>query len=159
MLDDLLERILAADGDPAAPHVGLGMLLASAHSRSRRAMNAELRPLGIDVRGMTMLFALDMYGPSSQRRLIDLTGIDKSTMVRDIDDLESAGFVRRERAPQDRRAYSITLTGDGRRALESARRVGAEVGERLFGRLRPDERAQLVALLRRLAEPVPGEHS
>ncbi|QKW33395.1 winged helix-turn-helix transcriptional regulator [Actinomadura sp. NAK00032] len=153
MLDDLLERILAADDDPAAPHVGLGMLLAAAHNRSRHEMNGELRPLGIDVRGLAMLLALDMYGPSSQRRLIDLTGIDKSTMVRAVDELEAGGLVRRERAPQDRRAYSITLTGAGRRALASARRAGADVGERIFGRLRPDERDQLVSLLRRLAEP------
>lgn len=155
MLDDLLERILAEEGNAAARHVGLGMLLAAAHGRSRAAMNDELRPLGIDVREFTMLVALDMYGPSSQRRLIDLTGIDKSTMVRIVDELERGGLVRRERVPEDRRAHSITLTAEGRRTLESGRRAGAEVGERLFGRLRPDERDRLVALLRRLAEPAP----
>ncbi|WP_239067504.1 MarR family winged helix-turn-helix transcriptional regulator [Actinomadura bangladeshensis] len=152
MLDDLLERILAEDGDAAARHVGLGMLLAAAHGRSREGMNDELRPLGIDVREFTMLLALDMYGPSSQRRLIDLTGIDKSTMVRIIDALEHGGLVRRERVPEDRRAYAVMLTDDGRRTLESGRRAGADVGERLFGRLRPGERDQLVDLLRRLAE-------
>ncbi|MFA1537912.1 MarR family winged helix-turn-helix transcriptional regulator [Actinomadura monticuli] len=152
MLDDLLERVLAADGDAAARHVGLGMLLAAAHSGSRTGMNDELRPLGIDVRGFSMLLALDMYGPSSQRRLIDMTGIDKSTMVRIIDELEGGGLVRRERAAQDRRAYSITLTDDGRRTLASGRRAAADVGERLFGWLRPDERDQLVDLLRRLSE-------
>lgn len=152
MLDDLLERILVEDGDAAARHVGLGMLLATAHSQSREGMNDELRPLGIDVREFTMLLALDMYGPSSQRRLIDLTGIDKSTMVRIVDVLERGGLVRRERAPQDRRAYSVMLTDDGRRTLESGRRAGADVGERLFGWLRPDERDQLIDLLRRLAE-------
>ncbi|TDC08985.1 MarR family transcriptional regulator [Actinomadura bangladeshensis] len=128
------------------------MLLATAHGRSRAGMNDELRPLGIDVREFTMLLALDMYGPSSQRRLIDLTGIDKSTMVRIIDALERAGLVRRERVPEDRRAYSVMLTDDGRHTLESGRRAGADVGERLFGWLRPDERDQIIGLLRRLAE-------
>ncbi|MFB4308473.1 MarR family winged helix-turn-helix transcriptional regulator [Actinomadura sp. GTD37] len=151
MLDDLLERILAAEGDPAARHAGLGMLLAAAHGRAREGMNDELRPLGIDVRGFSMLLALDVYGPSSQRRLIDFTGIDKSTMVRIVDDLEDGGLVRRERSPQDRRAHAIRLTGDGARTLESARRAGVAVGERVFGRLGPDERDQLVGLLRRLA--------
>ncbi|MFI0485706.1 MarR family winged helix-turn-helix transcriptional regulator [Actinomadura sp. 9N215] len=152
MLDDLVTRILAADGDAALRHVGLGMLLAGAHHQARSGMNDELRPLDIDVRGFSMLLALDLYGPSSQRRLIDLSGIDKSTMVRIIDELEDRGLVRRERAPQDRRAYSITLTGDGERTLASARRIAADVGENLFGWLRPDERAQLVDLLRRLTE-------
>ncbi|MFD0539839.1 MarR family winged helix-turn-helix transcriptional regulator [Actinomadura luteofluorescens] len=152
MLDDLLERVLSEDGDPADRHVGLGMLLAAAHNRSRAGMNDELRPLGVDVRGFGMLLALEMYGPSSQRRLIDLTGIDKSTMVRIVDELEAGGLVRRERAPRDRRAHSISLTPDGTRALEGGRRAGAAVGERIFGRLDRDERDRLVELLRRIAE-------
>ncbi|MES9536490.1 MULTISPECIES: MarR family winged helix-turn-helix transcriptional regulator [unclassified Actinomadura] len=152
MLDDLLERLLSEDGDPAVRHVGLGMLLASAHNRSRASMNGELGRLGIDVREFSMLLALEMYGPSSQRRLIDLTGIDKSTMVRIVDELEDGGLVRRERAPQDRRAHSISLTPDGTRTLESARRAGADVGERLFGHLDGDDRDRLVDLLRRIAE-------
>jgi DNA-binding MarR family transcriptional regulator len=151
MLDDLLERLLSGDGD--ARHVGLGMLLAAAHQHSRARVNDELRPLGIDVREFSMLFALELYGPSSQRRLIDLTGIDKSTMVRAIDDLEGAGFVTRERSAHDRRAYSVTLTAHGRRTLATARRTAADVGDRLFGGFTQAERDQLVTLLRRLAEP------
>ncbi len=152
MLDELLERILATDDDPDIRHVGVGMLLAAAHNRSRQSMNDELRPLGIDVRQYAMLLALEMYGPSSQRRLIDLTGIDKSTMVRSVDELERADLVRRERTPEDRRAYAITLTRPGTQTLARARRVGADVGERLFGRLAADERDQLVALLRKISE-------
>ncbi|TDD27112.1 MarR family transcriptional regulator [Actinomadura sp. KC06] len=152
MLDDLVARILAEDGDAALRHVGLGMLLATAHNQSREVMNDGLRPLDVDVRGLSMLLALELYGPSSQRRLIDLSGIDKSTMVRIIDELEDAGLVRRERAPQDRRAYSITLTPAGERTLAGARRVATDVGDRLFGWLRQDDRAHLVALLTRLAE-------
>ncbi|NDU71880.1 MarR family transcriptional regulator [Actinomadura sp. DSM 109109] len=152
MLDDLLERLLSEDGDPALRHVALGMLLAGAHNRSRKAMNDELRALGIDVRGFGMLLALELYGASSQRRLIDLTGIDKSTMVRVVDELEDGGLVRRERAPHDRRAHAISLTPEGARTLESARRAGGEVGERLFGGLGAGERDRLVALLRQVAE-------
>jgi DNA-binding MarR family transcriptional regulator len=152
MLDDLLERFLSDDGDSLVRHVGLGMLLATAHQRSRQAMNDRLRPLGIDVRGFAMLLALERYGPSSQRHLIDLTGIDKSTMVRLIDELEDSGQLRRERAPQDRRAYSIKLTATGKRTLAKARPTATTVGEQLFGWLRHDERDQLIDLLRRLAD-------
>src|ERR1700754_5050820 len=110
MLDDLLERFLSGDGGPATDHVGLGMLLAAAHNQSRERLNQALRPLGINVRGFTVLLALPMYGPVSQRDLIGHIGIDKSTMVRLIDELEDGGLVSRERAPQDRRAHSIVLT-------------------------------------------------
>ncbi|MFD0684143.1 MarR family winged helix-turn-helix transcriptional regulator [Actinomadura fibrosa] len=152
MLDDLLERILAGDGDAAGRHLGLGLLLATAHQGSRAAMNAGLRPLGIEVREFAMLAALETYGPVSQRRLTDLTGIDKSTMVRIVDGLEDGGLVRRERAPEDRRAYSVVLTEEGLRVLGRGREVTGDVGERLFGWLTPEQREQLVELLRQVAE-------
>lgn len=152
MLDDLLERLLAEGDGPAVDHVGLGMLVATAHQRSRAAMNEGLRPLGIDVRGLVLLLALELYGPSSQRQLIDRMGIDKSTMVRLVDELEAGTLVSRERSPEDRRAHSVVLTRTGEKVLADARQVATGVGERIFGRLRADERSQLVDLLRRLAE-------
>jgi DNA-binding MarR family transcriptional regulator len=152
MLDDLLERLLSGEGGPAAAHAGLGMLLAEAHNRSRERLNEALRPLGVNVRGFAVLLALPMYGPVSQRDLIGRIGIDKSTMVRLIDELEDGGLVSRERVPQDRRAYSIVLTRRGEQTLTKARRTAEQVGEQIFGRLTEPERRHLVDLLRRLAE-------
>ncbi|XVQ15882.1 MarR family winged helix-turn-helix transcriptional regulator [Spirillospora sp. CA-255316] len=152
MLDDLLERLLSGDGGPAADHVGLGMLLAEAHNQSRERLNQALRPLGINVRGFTVLLALPMYGPVSQRDLIGHIGIDKSTMVRLIDELEDGGLVSRERAPHDRRAHSIVLTQRGEQTLKKAQRTAEQVGEHIFGRFTESERRHLVDLLRRLAE-------
>ncbi|MFB4315221.1 MarR family winged helix-turn-helix transcriptional regulator [Actinomadura sp. 21ATH] len=153
MLDDLLERLLSGEGGPAAGQVGLGMLLAEAHNRSRDRMNEALGPLGINVRGFAVLLALPLYGPVSQRDLIARIGIDKSTMFRLIDELEEGGLVSRERAPRDRRAYSIVLTPRGEETLAGARRAAEEVDEHLFGRLTGPERRRLTGLLRRLAEP------
>ncbi|WP_147943636.1 MarR family winged helix-turn-helix transcriptional regulator [Microbispora sp. CSR-4] len=152
MRHDLLERLLSGDGGAAADHVALGMLLAEAHNRSRERINEALRPLGINVRGFTVLLALPMYGPVSQRDLIDHMGIDKSTMVRLIDELEDGGLVSRERAPQDRRAYSIVLTRRGEQTLAQARQITEQVGEHIFGWLAEPERGHLVDLLRGLAE-------
>ncbi|MEV5830636.1 MarR family transcriptional regulator [Spirillospora sp. NPDC052242] len=153
MLDDLLERLLSGEGGPAADHVGLGMLLAEAHNRSRERLNGALRPLGVNVRGLCVLLALPMYGPVSQRDLIDRIGIDKSTMVRLVDELEDGGLVSRERTPQDRRAYSIVLTPRGEETLAEARRIAQEAGDEIFGGFTGPERRRLVDLLRRLAEP------
>ncbi|MGP4024826.1 MarR family winged helix-turn-helix transcriptional regulator [Actinomadura sp. 3N407] len=153
MLDDLLERLLSGDGGPAADQVGLGMLLAAAHNQSRERLNRVLHPLGIDVRGFAVLLALPLYGPVTQRELIGRIGIDKSTMVRLIDELEGGELVSRERVPQDRRAYSIVLTSRGEQTLTKARRAAEQVGGHIFGRLTEAERRHLVGLLRRLAEP------
>ncbi|GAA2418824.1 hypothetical protein GCM10010191_32090 [Actinomadura vinacea] len=153
MLDDMLERLLSGDGGLAADHVGLGMLLAEAHNQSRERLDQALRPLGINVRGFAVMLALPMYGPVSQRDLIGHIGIDKSTMVRLIDELEDRGLVSRERVPQDRRAYSIALTRRGEQTLTRARRAAEQVGGHIFGRFTEPERRHLVDLLRRLAEP------
>ncbi|MEU4831067.1 MarR family transcriptional regulator [Streptosporangium sp. NPDC023615] len=151
MLQDLIERFLAGDGGPAADQVGLGMLLAEVHNQSRERLNQALRPLGLNVRGFAVLLALPMYGPVSQRELMDRTGIDKSAMVRLIDELEEGGVVSRRRAPQDRRAYCIVLTPHGERTLEMARRATEQVGEHIFGWLTEPERRHLVDLLRGVA--------
>ncbi|AQZ70559.1 hypothetical protein BKM31_21870 [[Actinomadura] parvosata subsp. kistnae] len=128
------------------------MLLADAHHQSRERLDRALRPLGINIRGFGVLLALPMYGPVSQRDLTAHIGIDKSTMVRIIDELEDAGLVSRRRAPQDRRAYSIVLTRRGEQVLAEARQIAEHVGDQLFGWLTDPERRHLIDLLRRLAE-------
>ncbi|MDF5757055.1 MarR family transcriptional regulator [Spongiactinospora sp. TRM90649] len=152
MLHNLLERLLSGEGGPASDQIGLGMLMAETHNRIRERMNLALRPLGINVRGFAVLLALPMYGPISQRHLIDHLGIDKSTMVRIIDELEDGGLVARERTPQDRRAYAIVLTRRGEQILSEARRAAEDVGRQTFGRLSDPDRRHLIDLLRRLAE-------
>ena len=45
-------------------------------------------------------------------------GIDPSTIVTLVDELESAGLAKRRPHPKDRRAREVTLTPKGRRQLE-----------------------------------------
>jgi len=73
-----------------------------------------------------------------------------------VDAAEADGLVRRIADPTDRRATLIELTDAGRSLLAdvSARRHEGVAGR--LGRLAPDERTQLLALLRRLADdPTP----
>jgi DNA-binding MarR family transcriptional regulator len=73
-------------------------------------------------------------------------------MVAMVDALEQAGFVRRERNPNDRRAYAVKLTPKGR----ARQRRGAETLDHarneFFAPLSKREREQLLALLKRLVE-------
>jgi DNA-binding MarR family transcriptional regulator len=71
-------------------------------------------------------------------------------MVALIDDLERAGYVKRERNPNDRRAYVLTLTAMGRKAQARAEKAIDSDAEQFFGRLSEPERQQLHRLLRRL---------
>jgi DNA-binding MarR family transcriptional regulator len=89
-----------------------------------------------------------------------MIGLDKTTMVVTVDELEAQGLVERTPSRSDRRARLIKVTNEGRRRVEGADRVLDRVRDDVLEAL-PDEERQvfLRALGRlacgRLAEPVP----
>ena len=89
----------------------------------------------------------------SQTRLGQTLGIDRSTLVAVIDRLEARGLVERADAPRDRRSYALYISGAGRALLtELAARVRAH-DDHVAGGLDADEKASLIALLRRISPP------
>jgi DNA-binding MarR family transcriptional regulator len=55
--------------------------------------------------------------PLSQAQLSDRTGLDRSDVVRLVDDLTAQGFAERITDPDDRRRNIITVTGAGQAQL------------------------------------------
>ncbi|MBC6467436.1 MarR family winged helix-turn-helix transcriptional regulator [Actinomadura alba] len=143
-------------GDPVSDDVVLGALLATAHQYARRALNEALAPLNIEARHYGVLAALDRDGPASQRRLSALLDLDKSAMVRIMDELERRGLATRNRDARDRRSYAIELTPEGRRKAREGGTAAATVGDRLFGWLEPADRERLVAMLTGIARQATG---
>ena len=145
-----------------APNLSqIGPLLRQAQRHSARAFAAALRPLGIEGRHFGVLFHLDQYGPLSQRRLMDLTGEDRSAMVRTIDDLERLGLAVRRPDPTDRRAHAVELTRAGCQLRAQAGAIAEQVAANLLDVFTAPERDALFALLERFvaapARPRPGE--
>jgi DNA-binding MarR family transcriptional regulator len=128
----------------------LGFLLGRAHLANRRVAAAHLAEIGIDPREAGALGVLVNEGPHSQRRLGSIMGIDRTTMVAITDGLESKGLVRRERNPQDRRAYALVATPRGQRELARANEAIEKAEAELLAVLPPAEQRQLKKLLRRL---------
>src|SRR2546423_8040076 len=84
-------------------------------------------------------------------------GIDPSTMVSLIDQLESAGLAKRRPHPTDRRAREVTITPKGRRLLERGRQMTMQVEDEVLRGLNAGERRQLLALLRRALSASPPQ--
>jgi DNA-binding MarR family transcriptional regulator len=133
-----------------------GALLVIAARTGQRLATRRLAPMGLTVQLCGVLNQLAL-GPTSQRELGDQLGIDRTTMVELIDDLESKGVVKRQRNPADRRSYSIVLTPKGRLVQKRAARAFDAAADEFFGPLKPGERRVLADMMRRLIASADGK--
>jgi len=92
-----------------------------------------------------------------QQEIGSAMGIDPSTMVSLIDELESAGLAKRRPHPKDRRARTVVITPKGRRLLERGRRMSAQVEDEVLRGLSASERRELLTLLRRALSSAPPQ--
>jgi len=92
-----------------------------------------------------------------QQELGSALGIDRSTMVSLIDQLESAGLAKRRPSATDRRAREIATTPKGRRLLQRSRQMILETVDEVLAGLTADERGELLSLLRRALESAPAQ--
>jgi DNA-binding MarR family transcriptional regulator len=132
-------------------------------SRASHALTTEftsaLEASGISPRAHSVL-ATAMSGEYTQTDLARLIGLDKTTMVVTVDELEAAGLAERHPSRSDRRAHIIAVTANGRRKVREADAVLARVREDVLASLPDDEREVFLRALGRLAcgrlsEPVP----
>ncbi|WP_424533038.1 MarR family winged helix-turn-helix transcriptional regulator [Sphaerisporangium viridialbum] len=128
----------------------LDIALCRASAAVARAADAHAAEEGLGVGPHLVLRMLDAVGPCSQQRISEELRIDRSVMVSVCDDLEQAGYVRRERNPHDRRSYAVTITDSGRQRLAQAQTSIAPFLDDTFQALTPEERGQLGALLGKL---------
>jgi DNA-binding MarR family transcriptional regulator len=135
---------------PAALSDRLGYLLGRAHLAHRSIAAPALAALGLGVKEFGALALLVAEGPLSQQRLGERQGIDRTTMVAVVDELERKGLVERRRDRDDRRAYRVQATPAGRRLLKRAEAAAERAEQRFLAPIPAAERHRLKELLRRL---------
>ena len=128
----------------------VGFLMNRAQMRLREGIVAALEGTGLQPGHLAVLGTLTDCGSMSQRALGELSHIEKSSMVLIIDSLERAGWVRRGRDPNDRRAHLVQMTEDGVRRFESLGQRLVEAQEGFLHALSQRERALLIDLLKQL---------
>jgi MarR family transcriptional regulator, transcriptional regulator for hemolysin len=137
----------------------LGWLLSQASFALATELAAALAPLGLSPRGYCVLTAAQR-GDHTQTELSQIVGLDKTTMVVTLDELEEAGLAERRPSSRDRRVRVIAVTKAGERRVAKAREVIDRVQTDVLATLPARERKDLLDALSRLvsdrlSEPVP----
>ena len=143
-----LETLEAAAPDSTeAPLSGnLSWLLSQANHALSTEMTARLEAIGIYPRGYCVLkTALDQG--LTQSEIASMVGLDKTTMVVTVDELERAGLAERRPSATDRRARVISVTAAGRRKLKQAGSVVAQIQDEVLATLPPGDRGVLLSAL------------
>ena len=113
---------------------------------AREAGARELTP-----QQFTVLAALEHNEGVSQTALVEMTGIDRSTLAEMVRRMVEKGLLSRERTEEDQRANAVAISAGGRKALRSAR-LAAERAERaLLEALPASERQKFVKSLAQIA--------
>lgn len=131
-------------------------LLSQASHNLTTRMTAALENLDLAPRAH-MVLAAATEGQHSQIELARLLGLDKTTMVATVDELEEAGLAERRPSPTDRRARIITVTRAGTRTLHEADRIAREVRDSVLSPLALDKREALLDGLRTMLTEEPSE--
>jgi DNA-binding MarR family transcriptional regulator len=105
--------------------------------------------LGVSPGRFGLLALVEANPGVSQSRLAHAVGLDRSTMVAVLDQLEERRLVERRAGP-DRRTNGLWLTREGKRLVAQLKRRIGEHEARIAGRLSAKERAVLLELLGRL---------
>lgn len=109
----------------------------------------RLAPLGLTVQLCGVLIRL-AEGPLSQHELGQQLGIDRTTVVELIDELERKRYVERRRNPADRRSYLLTLTARGRAFQKRAAQAFDAAARDVFAPLDATEVNAISDMLRRM---------
>jgi DNA-binding MarR family transcriptional regulator len=127
-----------------------GFLISRLGWFAQRRFSDRIAAVGLTPRAWGALNVLDKEGAITQHALCKSIGMDPSSMVATIDELEAQGLVERRRNPQDRRAHALYVTDKGRGTLAAGRKIARRAQDDLLAPLDREEREQLHGLLLRL---------
>ncbi|PTL55677.1 MarR family winged helix-turn-helix transcriptional regulator [Paraconexibacter algicola] len=126
-------------GRPGCLVSDLGWLLSQAHFALAHQLAVAMRDVGISPRALHVLQTARAR-EWNQSELAEAVGLDKTTMVSTMDELEQLGLAERRPAAHDRRARVIAVTAEGARTADRARRVVEETQAAVLAELDESQR-------------------
>lgn len=137
---------------PEAPEplaANLCWLLGQASYTLTTELTAALEDLGISPRGHAVL-STALTGDHTQTELARMIGLDKTTLLVALDELEEAGLAERKASGEDRRARIVSVTKAGERKVRAAEAVHDRIRKDVLDALPVKERKVFIDALTRL---------
>ncbi|CAM4216337.1 MarR family winged helix-turn-helix transcriptional regulator [Kerstersia similis] len=131
----------------------LGYALRRAQVRSYELLFGILGAEALTPARITALSLIATHPGMNQSALAEHLKVNRASVVKVIDTLESHGLVQRCPVQGDRRSRALAVTGAGREELRSLRRKMDIYERALAERLDAGERQQLMRLLEKVAAP------
>ena len=127
-------------------------LLHRAQQMAANKSAAALKSAGITLRQFSVLSAISEEEGVSQSKLVDITGIDRSTLADMAARMEATKLIKRVQSKTDARAKSLTLMTAGRKALQKATPGVLEADVSLLDAIAVSRRGTFLKTLTALAE-------
>ncbi len=113
----------------------------------RIARHIRVTTAGISYGLLSALATIERIGPLRPGDLARTERVTKPTVTRMVSELESKGYITRVDDPSDGRAFVVSITGPGRKALAQARGERASDVAELVDGLSPAEIGTIAASL------------
>jgi DNA-binding MarR family transcriptional regulator len=127
-------------------------LLHRAGQCAAEIFQAELGGNDLTPRQYAVLLTVAQNEGLSQTELVQLTGIDRSTLADIVHRMLKKGFLQRRRTRDDARAYAVKLTDDGDKALKTYEPLARRVDERILASLPAAQRDRFLQDLNAIAQ-------
>jgi DNA-binding MarR family transcriptional regulator len=136
----------------------VGFRLRMAQSASFQAFARLTHDMKIRPGRFATLMLIGRNPGISQTALSQANGRDKSTLTPVLNDLVKRRLVRRQRTPDDRRAYQLTLTAAGKRMLAQLSACAVRHDRNLDRIIGRKDRPRFLAILRRIEDVLAREN-
>ena len=117
-------------------------------------MNKRLKPLGLSLNQFTIIMTLLEQDGLTQVQISKKVMLPAYATTRNLDKLESLGFIERQKHETSRRSFSIRLTEEGRNLAPTLFQASSEVNEQFLSPLDKQEKIVFLRILNSLTGSV-----
>lgn len=130
----------------------IAFLIAKARNVLKNEFDKELKPYALSYAHRVILIRLSEKEGLTQKELAQDTYFEQSNLTLMLDKLELKGLVKRSAKENDRRAYIITITPEGKKLRDLLVKMGEEVMDKALQGLSSEQKDELSHMLQLIYE-------